>query len=74
MKAEDVMEIQGSDPDTQKDLFRVLPQASYEILSVDTSSNRDMEYFYRIRLKKCAKNDTKTQRKGNGRKNDQIGR
>jgi len=56
MEAEDVMEIQGSDPDTQKDLFKVLPQASYELLSVDTSGNDEMEYFYRIRLKKRAKN------------------
>jgi len=56
MKAEDVMEIQGSDPDTQKDLFKVLPQASYELLSVDTSGKKELEYFYRIRLKKRATN------------------
>jgi TusA-related sulfurtransferase len=55
MKAEDILEIQGSDPDTQKDLFKVLPDASYELISVDTSDNKGLEYFYRIRLKKCAK-------------------
>ncbi|MCG6911803.1 MAG: sulfurtransferase TusA family protein [Deltaproteobacteria bacterium] len=55
MNAEDILEIQGSDPDTQKDLFRVLPHASYELISVDTSSDMGMEYFYRIRLKKRAK-------------------
>ena len=53
MNVEDVLEIRGSNPDTQADLFRVLPKASYELLSVDTSGNKDMEYFYRIRLKKC---------------------
>ena len=55
MKAEDVLEIQGSDPDTQKDLFKVLPSASYELISMDTSEKMGLEYFYRIRLIKRAK-------------------
>ena len=55
MKAEDVLEIQGSDPDTQKDLFKVLPSASYELISMDTSEKKGEGYFYRIRLKKRAK-------------------
>jgi TusA-related sulfurtransferase len=55
MKAEDVLEIQGSDPDTQKDLFKVLPSASYELISMDTSEKKGLGYFYRIRLKKRAK-------------------
>ena len=55
MKAEDVLEIQGSDPDTQKDLFKVLPSASYELISMDTSEKKGLDYFYRIRLKKRAK-------------------
>ena len=55
MEADDILEIQGSDPDTQKDLFKVLPVASYELISVDTSGNTGLEYFYRIRLKKRAK-------------------
>jgi len=55
METEDILEIQGSDPDTQKDLFKVLPEASYELLSVDTSEKKGLEYFYRIRLKKRAK-------------------
>ena len=55
MKAEDILEIQGSDPDTQKDLFKVLPNTSYELISVDTSEQNGPECFYRIRLKKCAK-------------------
>jgi len=55
MKAEDVLEIQGSDPDTQKDLFKVLPSASYELISVDTSEKKGLDYFYRIRLIKRAK-------------------
>ena len=55
MDVDDILEIQGSDPDTQKDLFKVLPDAAYELISVDTSGNQEMEYFYRIRLKKRAK-------------------
>ena len=55
MEVEDILEIQGSDPDTQKDLFRVLPDASYELISVDTSEKKEPERFYRIRLKKRAK-------------------
>ena len=55
MDVEDVLEIKGSDPDTQKDLFKVLPEASYELLSIDTSESRTPDYFYRIRLKKRAK-------------------
>lgn len=55
MKAEDVLEIQGSDPDTQKDLFKVLPSASYDLISMDTSEKKGLDYFYRIRLKKRAK-------------------
>jgi TusA-related sulfurtransferase len=55
MDVEDVLEIQGSDPDTQKDLFKVLPAASYELISVDTSEKKGPECFYRIRLKKRAK-------------------
>ena len=55
MKAEDFLEIQGSDPDTQKDLFKVLPSASYELISLDTSEKKGVGYYYRIRLKKRAK-------------------
>ena len=55
MKTEDILEIQGSDPDTQKDLFKVLPSASYELISMDTSEKKGSDYFYRIRLKKRAK-------------------
>jgi len=55
MKAEEILEIRGSDPDTQKDLFKVLPSASYELISVDTSEKYGLEYFYRIRLRKRAK-------------------
>jgi len=54
MEVEDILEIQGSDADTQKDLFKVLPDASYELISVDTSGGKGSERFYRIRLKKRA--------------------
>ena len=55
METEDILEIQGSDPDTQKDLFKVQPDASYELISVDISEKNGPERFYRIRLKKRAK-------------------
>jgi TusA-related sulfurtransferase len=55
MDVEDILEIEGSDPDTQKDLFKVLPTAAYELISVDTTDKNGPERFYRIRLKKRAK-------------------
>ena len=72
METDDILEIQGSDPDTQKDLFKVLPDAAYDLISVDTSDSKGLEYFYRIRLKKRAKEEG-AERKNNGTRTNQIG-
>ena len=54
MAPDEVIEIQGSDPDTKQDVFRVLPEASYELISEDITDNKGSESFYRILLKKRA--------------------
>jgi len=54
MAPDEVIEIQGSDPDTKQDLFRVLPESSYELISVDMVVNSDFDSFYRILLRKRA--------------------
>jgi TusA-related sulfurtransferase len=52
MKPQQVMEILGCDPDTRKDLFKLLPQADFDIVTSD--SGRDKDDFCRLRLKKCS--------------------
>lgn len=54
MAPNEILEIQGSNPDTKQDLFRVLPASSYELISVDIAENMGPEGFYRILLKKRA--------------------
>lgn len=34
MKSSEILEIRGADPDTQQDLFKLLPPASYEVVDV----------------------------------------
>jgi len=54
MAPDEIIEIQGSDPDTKQDLFRLLPESSYELISEDMALNSDFDSFYRILLKKRA--------------------
>jgi len=54
MAPDEVIEIQGSDPDTKQDLFRLLPESSYELISEDMALNSDFDSFYRILLRKRA--------------------
>ena len=54
MAPDEVIEIQGSDPDTKQDLFRLLPESSYDLISEDMAVNSDVDGFYRILLKKRA--------------------
>ena len=54
MAPDEVIEIQGSDPDTKQDLFRVLPESSYELISEDVTEKKGLQAFYRILLKKRA--------------------
>lgn len=50
MKPLQVLEIRGSDPDTRKDLLKVLPEDSYDML---TDEGEDIIYdFYKVRVRK----------------------
>ena len=48
MKPSQILEIRGSDPDTRRDLFKVLPQSAYEILWETGSEEGEGEYQVRI--------------------------
>jgi TusA-related sulfurtransferase len=50
MKAEEVLEIRGRDPDTRTDIFKVLPDFSYELIIMEEIEEE--EASYRIRMKK----------------------
>lgn len=50
MKPMQVLEIRGSDPDTRKDLLKVLPKASYDILADDGEGIK--HDFYKVRVRK----------------------
>ena len=50
MKPDEVLEILGSNLDTRNDLFKVLPNDSYELIFLDVVGEEDS--FYRIQLKK----------------------
>jgi TusA-related sulfurtransferase len=52
MAPDEIIEIQGSDPETKQDLFRVLPESSYELISMDIAEKMGSENFYRILLRK----------------------
>ena len=54
MAPDEIIEIQGSDPDTKHDLFRVLPESSYDLISMDIAENEGSEGFYMILLRKRA--------------------
>lgn len=50
MKPFEIMEIRGSDPDTRQDLFKVLPEASYEVLQMDAAGEEGT--FHQMRIRK----------------------
>ena len=50
MKPNEVLEIFGSNLDTRTDLFKVLPDNTYDLIFLDVVEEGD--YFYRIQLKK----------------------
>ncbi len=35
MKSSELLEIRGADPDTRQDMFKLLPQASYEVAEME---------------------------------------
>ena len=47
IKSGETVEIVGSDPETKRDLFKILRAFSYELLNVD-----DEKTVYRVRLRK----------------------
>ncbi len=53
MAPDEIIEIQGIDPATKQDLFRVLPEASCQIISERPAGLRGSD-SYRILLRKCA--------------------
>lgn len=50
MKPNEVLEIMGRDPDTRKDIFKILPDVSYELIVIEDIKEEDDSY--RIRMKK----------------------
>jgi hypothetical protein len=46
-----ILEIRGSDPDTRKDLLKVLPEATYDVLA-DDGGDHDGYDFFRVRIRK----------------------
>ena len=50
MKSSEILEVTGSDPETRKDMFKVLPKASYEIIHMDVVEKKD--YFFKVRIRK----------------------
>ncbi len=49
MKSRQIMEILGSDPELQKDLFKVLPESSYELIFINVVDDDD---YYRVQIRK----------------------
>jgi TusA-related sulfurtransferase len=48
MESRKIIEILGSDPDLQKDLFKVLPESSYEVILMEAVEGEG----YRVQLRK----------------------
>ena len=49
MQPMQIMEICGSDPDIRKDLLKVLPEASYDMLGSEEVVGQD---FFKVRIRK----------------------
>ena len=61
LKPGELLEILCSDPDTRIDLFKILPESSYELTLME---ELEENYFYRIQLKKSFKSgESKAARK-----------
>ncbi len=48
MKTRQVIEIIGSDPDLKKDLFKILPESSYDVILINDLENEG----YRVQIRK----------------------
>lgn len=49
MKTHEVLEVLGQDADTRTDLFKVLPEACYELLYMDVDESNECSYRIQIR-------------------------
>ena len=49
MKPYDILEVRGADTDTREDLFKVLPESTYQILTADCE---DDDGFLQFRIQK----------------------
>ena len=49
MKTDEILEIIGRDPDTRTDLFKVLPEFSYELINFEEMGKGSS---YRVQMKK----------------------
>lgn len=50
MGISETLEIVGADPDTRKDLFKVLPESAYEVIFAEGAE--DAAGSYRLRIRK----------------------
>lgn len=51
IEVSDILEIRGINPDTRQDLFKVLPQASYEL--IEMHQVEDEGDLFRVKIRKC---------------------
>ena len=49
MKPDDILEVRGADTDMKKDLFKILPESTYQLLKVDYEKE---EGFHLLRIQK----------------------
>lgn len=49
MKPNEILEILGHDPDTRRDLFKILPRLAYELIILEEMEQGDA---FRVRMKK----------------------
>jgi len=50
----DILEIFWSDPDTRQDLFKILPESSYDLLIMEEIKSEDTSYRMEIKKKTVA--------------------
>ena len=51
METDETLEILGRDPDTRKDIFKVLPASAYELIVSEELDEADASYRLQIRKK-----------------------
>ena len=49
MKSDEILEILGHDPDTRRDMFKVLPTLAYELIIMEDT---EQGASFRVRMKK----------------------